>query len=76
VDARQERIYHDVDCPARDIAERRIAATCTCPGERWLDPRAEPVKDAARERLCPPGIAILEGAAGRAFSTPGGVRLS
>lgn len=41
------RILHLLDCPARDVAERRIKAVCTCPAERFLDPWAEPIPEAA-----------------------------
>jgi hypothetical protein len=42
------RPWHDLDCPARDVAVRRIAAACTCPQDgRWLNPAAEPVPEAA-----------------------------
>jgi hypothetical protein len=41
----QVRILHLLDCPARDVAERRIKGVCTCPPERFLDPWAEPVPE-------------------------------
>jgi hypothetical protein len=41
------RPFHDLDCPARDVTVRRIAAACTCPDDgRWLNPAAEPVPEA------------------------------
>lgn len=40
------RILHLLECPARDVAERRIKAVCTCPAERFLDPWAEPIPEA------------------------------
>jgi hypothetical protein len=45
----QQRIWHDLTCPARDVAHRRIKGVCTCPPERWLDPAAVPVQGAGSE---------------------------
>lgn len=52
------RSFHLIGCPARDVAERRITAVCTCPPERFLDPWAEPIPEVAEDRYRRDALAL------------------